>query len=168
MIPLNQNLSALKRSQIRVFANLAKATPGCASLTSVTIPQGVKTIGERAFYGCGKLASALLPKGVKTIGAYAFLGVTALGQNGRNIGVKQPPAIKLVKDIQPPPGLIGYRCDKRGGTVGVAVIQSEQPWKIAVKHRLVKISDLPVVKHAPLSISSKRATSAASRNSLHR
>ena len=33
MIPLNQNLSALKRSQIRVFANLAKATPGCASLT---------------------------------------------------------------------------------------------------------------------------------------
>lgn len=33
MIPLNQNLYALKRSQIRVFANLAKATPGCASLT---------------------------------------------------------------------------------------------------------------------------------------
>ena len=33
MIPLNQNLNALKRSQIRVFANLAKATPGCASLT---------------------------------------------------------------------------------------------------------------------------------------
>lgn len=33
MIPLNQNLNALKRSQIRVFTNLAKATPGCASLT---------------------------------------------------------------------------------------------------------------------------------------
>ena len=33
MIPLNQNLSALKRSQIRVFTNLAKAPPGCASLT---------------------------------------------------------------------------------------------------------------------------------------
>ena len=33
MIPLNQNLSALKRSQIRVFTNLAKATPGCAMLT---------------------------------------------------------------------------------------------------------------------------------------
>ena len=33
MIPLNQNLNALKRSQIRVFTNLAKETPGCASLT---------------------------------------------------------------------------------------------------------------------------------------
>ena len=33
MIPLNQNLSTLKRSQIRTFTNLAKATPGCASLT---------------------------------------------------------------------------------------------------------------------------------------
>ena len=33
MIPLNQNLNALKRSQIRVFTNLAKATPGCAMLT---------------------------------------------------------------------------------------------------------------------------------------
>ena len=33
MIPLNQNLSGLKRSEIRVFTNLAKATPGCAMLT---------------------------------------------------------------------------------------------------------------------------------------
>ncbi len=33
MIPLNQNLNSLKRSQIRVFTNLAKATPGCTMLT---------------------------------------------------------------------------------------------------------------------------------------
>ena len=33
MIPLNQNLTALKRSQIRLFTNLAKETPGCISLT---------------------------------------------------------------------------------------------------------------------------------------
>ena len=33
MIPLNQNLAALKRSQIRTFTNLAKQTPGCVSLT---------------------------------------------------------------------------------------------------------------------------------------
>lgn len=33
MIPLNQNLTALKRSQIRTFTNLAKQTPGCVSLT---------------------------------------------------------------------------------------------------------------------------------------
>ena len=33
MIPLNSNLAALKRSQIRTFTNLARQTPGCVSLT---------------------------------------------------------------------------------------------------------------------------------------
>lgn len=33
MIPLNQNLSALKRSEIRVYTNLGRATPGCVMLT---------------------------------------------------------------------------------------------------------------------------------------
>ena len=33
MIPLNQNLSRLKRSQIRLYTNLARQTPGCAMLT---------------------------------------------------------------------------------------------------------------------------------------
>lgn len=33
MIPLNQNLSTLKRSAIRVYTNLARQTPGCAMLT---------------------------------------------------------------------------------------------------------------------------------------
>ncbi len=33
MIPLNQNLSALQRSQIRVYTNLARETPDCAMLT---------------------------------------------------------------------------------------------------------------------------------------
>ena len=33
MIPLNQNLSTLRRSQIRVYTNLARETPDCAMLT---------------------------------------------------------------------------------------------------------------------------------------
>lgn len=33
MIPLNQNLSTLKRSAIRVYTNLAKEVPGCVMLT---------------------------------------------------------------------------------------------------------------------------------------
>ena len=33
MIPLNQNLTSLKRSQIRVYTNLARETPDCAMLT---------------------------------------------------------------------------------------------------------------------------------------
>ena len=46
MIPLNQNLNSLKRSQIRVFTNLAKETPGCASLTigepDLDTPENIK------------------------------------------------------------------------------------------------------------------------------
>ena len=33
MIPLNSNLTTLKRSQIRLYTNLARQTPGCAMLT---------------------------------------------------------------------------------------------------------------------------------------
>ena len=33
MIPLNANLSSLKRSPIRLFTNMARETPGCAMLT---------------------------------------------------------------------------------------------------------------------------------------
>ena len=33
MIPLNRNLSGLRRSAIRVYTNLANATPGCVKLT---------------------------------------------------------------------------------------------------------------------------------------
>ena len=33
MIPLNSNLSTLKRSPIRLFTNMARETPGCAMLT---------------------------------------------------------------------------------------------------------------------------------------
>lgn len=33
MIPLNQNLTGLRRSQIRQFTNLARETPGCVMLT---------------------------------------------------------------------------------------------------------------------------------------
>ena len=33
MIPLNSNLSSLKRSPIRLFTNMARQTPGCAMLT---------------------------------------------------------------------------------------------------------------------------------------
>ena len=46
MIPLNQNLSALKRSAIRVYSNLARETPDCAMLTigepDFDTPQAIK------------------------------------------------------------------------------------------------------------------------------
>ena len=44
----------------------------CSSLTSVTIGDGVTSIGERAFYGCSKLTSITIPDSVTSIGAEAF------------------------------------------------------------------------------------------------
>ena len=54
MIPLNHNLNSLKRSQIRVFTNLAKATPGCAMLTigepDLDTPGEIKQAAVDALY----------------------------------------------------------------------------------------------------------------------
>ncbi len=52
MIPLNKNLAALKRSQIRVFTNLARETPGCVMLTigepDLNTPEAIKTAAVTA------------------------------------------------------------------------------------------------------------------------
>lgn len=47
-------------------------------LTSVALPDGLKTIGEAAFAGCDKLVSIALPQQLDTIGNYAFSGCSAL------------------------------------------------------------------------------------------
>lgn len=52
MIPLNQNLSALQRSGIRVYTNLARSTPGCAMLTigepDLDTPEAIKAAAVAA------------------------------------------------------------------------------------------------------------------------
>ena len=44
----------------------------CSSLTSITIPDGVTSIGDRAFYHCSSLTSITIPDSVTSIGYYAF------------------------------------------------------------------------------------------------
>ena len=52
MIPLNRNLSGLKRSSIRTFTNLANATPGCIKLTigepDAATPETIKAAAAAA------------------------------------------------------------------------------------------------------------------------
>ena len=48
------------------------------SLTSVTIPDSVTTIGKSAFWGCKSLTSVTIPDSVTTIGGYAFDYCTSL------------------------------------------------------------------------------------------
>ena len=44
----------------------------CNSLTSVTISEGVTSIGDYAFASCGSLRSIALPKSVTSIGENTF------------------------------------------------------------------------------------------------
>ena len=49
-----------------------------AGLTEYTIPDGVTTIGENAFYKCSSLTSVTIPDSVTTIGERAFLDCSSL------------------------------------------------------------------------------------------
>jgi hypothetical protein len=44
----------------------------CTNLTSVALPNGLKLIGDLAFEGCMRLSSISLPNGLESIGNYAF------------------------------------------------------------------------------------------------
>ena len=50
----------------------------CTNLTSISLPEGVTSIGSYAFNGCTSLASISLPEGVTSIGSYAFGDCSAL------------------------------------------------------------------------------------------
>ena len=50
----------------------------CENLTSVAIPDSVTSIGGSAFAYCVSLTSVTIPDGVTSIGDYAFLGCTGL------------------------------------------------------------------------------------------
>ena len=50
----------------------------CSSLTSVTIPDGVTSIGELAFCGCSSLTSVTIPDSVTSIGNDAFTACSGL------------------------------------------------------------------------------------------
>ena len=51
---------------------MASAFKGCSSLTSITIPNGVTSIGDYAFENCNNLESIIIPSSVKKIGQKAF------------------------------------------------------------------------------------------------
>ena len=50
----------------------------CSSLTSVTIPSGVRSIRSNTFDGCSSLTEITIPSGVTSIGYDAFSGCSKL------------------------------------------------------------------------------------------
>ena len=55
-----------------VVTSISWAFYGCESLTSVTIPASVTSIGDSAFWGCKSLTSVTIPESVTEIGYEAF------------------------------------------------------------------------------------------------
>ena len=60
----------------------------CSSLTSVVIPDSLEYISNSAFYECSSLASIDFPEGLDFIGQYAFYGCESLS------------AIELTENVQ--------------------------------------------------------------------
>jgi hypothetical protein len=64
----------------------------CTNLTGVVIPAGVTSIGNSAFYYCNKLATATIPAGITNIGDHAFYfcpsltSAITLGDSLHNLG----------------------------------------------------------------------------------
>ena len=50
----------------------------CSNLTSITLPEGLTSIGDYAFYDCTGLTRITLPEGLTSIGRYAFSGCDVL------------------------------------------------------------------------------------------
>ena len=71
--------SSLKNVTITGGNILYGAFSNCGGLTSVTIPDSVTSIGERAFYNCSGLTGELIiPAGVTSIGDSAFYNCSGL------------------------------------------------------------------------------------------
>ena len=72
----NQNGDFVIKPGTRLIAD--GAFEGCTSLTSVTIPNSIASIGDYTFYGCSSLTSVTIPNSVTSIGKYAFCGCSSL------------------------------------------------------------------------------------------
>lgn len=63
--------NSIKSIGINAFEN-------CSNITEITIPEGVTLIGNNTFKSCVKLASASFPTSIESFGANAFAGCTSL------------------------------------------------------------------------------------------
>ena len=75
------NMPDLRRVTLEeglVLGSVEDMFENCTSLSSITIPNSVTSIGNNAFRGCSGLTSLSIGNGVKSIGYNAFMGCTSL------------------------------------------------------------------------------------------
>ena len=91
-----------------------------SSLTSITLPNGIKTIGDKAFYACRSLTSIALPNSLQTIGDCAFavcdsLTSIAFPDGLQTIGDKAFYACESLTSVAFPDGLQNIGDEAFGG-----------------------------------------------------
>ena len=99
------------------------------SETEVTVPDGVDSIGDSAFYGCTGLTKLALPQGLKEIGGNAFLGCEGLSY------IDIPDGVETVGDWIASES-IQLRCSI-GSSAAIALSKAEQNFCVddfAVRH----------------------------------
>jgi hypothetical protein len=70
--------SSVKEIMSYEFDGSGLNNSGYKTLTGITIPNSVTSIGEQAFRGCINLSSVIIGNNVKTMGEYAFYECTSL------------------------------------------------------------------------------------------
>ena len=70
--------TSLKKVTVTGGNILYGAFSGCSSLTNITIPDSVTSIGDSAFSSCSSLTSVTIPDRVTSIGSNAFYGCSSL------------------------------------------------------------------------------------------
>ena len=112
----NKNIKTF--DEFRYFTGLTDiadyAFGQCIYLTSVTLPESVKSIGSYAFYACMRLASVNIPDGVTSVGDAAFYqcekltalnlpdGIETIGQNAFSLcsgltSIELPASLTAIK-----------------------------------------------------------------------
>ncbi len=73
----------------------------CKSITQLSLPEGLSSIGDFAFNGCSSLTSVILPNSVTSVGFYAFAGCDGLTTPVKNskLFVYMPASYKGAYDI---------------------------------------------------------------------
>ncbi|MFA6803435.1 MAG: InlB B-repeat-containing protein, partial [Candidatus Methanomethylophilaceae archaeon] len=78
----------------------------CSSLNNVSVPNGMSSIGNYAFYGCSSLKNITFGTGLRTISDYAFYGCAAksidLPQSLTSIGASSFRDCKQLKSVEIP------------------------------------------------------------------
>ena len=78
----------IDKNNYKVVEIAASAFEGCTTLTSVTIPDSVTSIGNAAFYRCTGLTSVTIPDSVRGLGDRAFYWCSGLTSVTIGNGVK--------------------------------------------------------------------------------